>query len=554
MRNFLRSLDCLDELLLLEEELGNFSRAVDIARERGDLLLEASLLEKSGLSKEACDLLLWYVFASCLCAGGGEGWPSKQFPQKVDLLVKVKTSARGVEPRQLYKTACTEVLILLNRSHSVPALEELLTMCQSQKCMRGEIIITRRILDSMLETHVPKYECESGPVDDLCTHSMRIISQNKFSFETLIYFWNSFKETILAIFKYLGVFQDSETNDLEDIGEFCFNYLGVRKQSLNKSTAYVCLYPEAKWLADPNKRSLQKSGKLFSIDKPRLLTAARGYWSAELLCAVMKVLRILEALQNQTGKVFVSPFSKPRMATHIYEVAQLLFSWKYLKHTYYDSKSLQKYIDLSLDEYLDCVFSVNWRTAVSKDMILFRETDVSIEILKEVILKNIQGKGRLTYGQVGRVTMVLLGSPNSKTELYKTVLERLDVDLSWRSFLMVLSGCRVSSASNAGQVQLHASSLACNLHKVLSELQWCQLEKGKGLHNPICFLYLVDRLMISLMECRGVLLLCRSSLVEWLIHHEWKPTFNTTSVSSPDRDAFENGAFGFLVIQFISLL
>ena len=185
---------------------------------------------------------------------------------------------------------------------------------------------------------------------------------------------------------------------------------------------------------------------------------------------------------------------------------------------------------------------------MSRDMILFGETDVSIEILKELVLKNIQGKGRLTYGQLGRVTMVLLGSSNSKTELYKTVLERLAVDLSWRSFFMVLSGGRVSSASNADRVQLHASSLAFNLHKVLSELYGANWKRERDCISgkPHLHFDLVDRLMISLMECRGVILICRSSLVEWLIHREWKPTFNTTSVSSTDRDAFENGAFGFL--------
>ena len=45
---------------------------------------------------------------------------------------------------------------------------------------------------------------------------------------------------------------------------------------------------------------------------------------------------------------------------------------------------------------------------------------------------------------------------------------------------------------------------------------------------------------------RGLPLICRSSLVEWLIHYEWKPTFNSTSVSSTDRDAFENSTCGIL--------
>lgn len=308
--------------------------------------------------------------------------------------------------------------------------------------MRWEIMLTRRILDLMLDTHVSKYECESRLVDDLCTHSMHMISQNKVSVETMIYFWNSCKETILAIFKYMKVFEHDETSDLEEIGEFFFNYLGVRKQSLNISTIYVCLYPEAKWLGDLSQKS-QQSGKLFSIDKQCLLSAARDYWSAELFCTGMKVLRILEALLKHTNKAFMSPFSKSRIATHVYEVAQLLSSWKDLENTqrdsrslkiHRDSRSLQKCIDLSLHEYFGNVFPLNWRESVCKDMIMLRETHVSRKMLEEVIIKNLHGKGQLTYGQLGRVTMVMLGSSKGKAELCETVLKSLDVNSSWRSF------------------------------------------------------------------------------------------------------------------------
>ncbi|XP_074320889.1 uncharacterized protein LOC141657521 [Silene latifolia] len=75
IRAFLNKWGCLDELLNFEEELGNFSKAAEIARDRGEFLLEADLLLKGGYFKEACEYLLWHVFASCLWAKGSKGRP-----------------------------------------------------------------------------------------------------------------------------------------------------------------------------------------------------------------------------------------------------------------------------------------------------------------------------------------------------------------------------------------------------------------------------------------------------------------------------------------------
>ena len=65
-RVFLRSLGCLDDLLLLEEESGKFLEAAELARSLGDVIKEADLLEKVGHFKEAAVLLLWYVYFSSL--------------------------------------------------------------------------------------------------------------------------------------------------------------------------------------------------------------------------------------------------------------------------------------------------------------------------------------------------------------------------------------------------------------------------------------------------------------------------------------------------------
>lgn len=65
-RNFLTNLNCLDEVLLVEEDLGNFREAIEIAKLKGELLLEAELHKKAKNFKEAAMLMLWSVFANSL--------------------------------------------------------------------------------------------------------------------------------------------------------------------------------------------------------------------------------------------------------------------------------------------------------------------------------------------------------------------------------------------------------------------------------------------------------------------------------------------------------
>ncbi|KAK4842138.1 hypothetical protein QYF36_016327 [Acer negundo] len=88
--SFLKSLNCLNELLLLEEESGNFLEAATIAKLRGDVLHSAGLLHKAGNFKEASTLILNYVFSNSLWSHGSKGWPLTQFTQKEELLEKAK--------------------------------------------------------------------------------------------------------------------------------------------------------------------------------------------------------------------------------------------------------------------------------------------------------------------------------------------------------------------------------------------------------------------------------------------------------------------------------
>jgi hypothetical protein len=113
MRNFLKSLNCLGELLLLEEDLGNFLEAANIAKLRGEILHEADLLGKAGNFREASMLFLIYVLYNSLWIPGSIGWPLKQFTQKLEILAKAKSFAKN-ESDSFYLFVCTEADILSN--------------------------------------------------------------------------------------------------------------------------------------------------------------------------------------------------------------------------------------------------------------------------------------------------------------------------------------------------------------------------------------------------------------------------------------------------------
>ncbi|KAA8532333.1 hypothetical protein F0562_032412 [Nyssa sinensis] len=101
IRTFLNNLDCIDELFSLEKEMGNFLEAANIAKKKGDLFLEADVVEKAGLFREASMLILWYVFSNCL----------EQLQQKDKLLTKAKSIAKN-HSDHFYEFVCEEADIL----------------------------------------------------------------------------------------------------------------------------------------------------------------------------------------------------------------------------------------------------------------------------------------------------------------------------------------------------------------------------------------------------------------------------------------------------------
>ncbi|KAK4842428.1 hypothetical protein QYF36_021493 [Acer negundo] len=529
-RNFLNSLNCLDELLLLEEESGNFLDAANIAKRRGDILLAADLLQKAGNFKEASTLTLNYVFSNSLWSHGSKGWPLKQFSKKEELLERAKSLAKK-DSNQFYNFVCTEAETLSNAQTNLGMMNHQFNASKICQSIRGEILSARKILDVHLHLNTSEYEWDDELVLIPVTFLEDKICKSKVSVETLVYFWNCWKDKIVNIFEYLGRLETQEGNDYKSYGDFCLSYLGVWKpyelKYNNLDTFYFLLNCDANWMRELNNRYVCKSGELVSINICQLVFAAQSYWSLELFSVGMKVLHNLEALYKQSTKSSRSIFCQFISLTCIYEIAKFLLDSKFLCSQQHNVEALQKFVELPIKHFFGYVFPLDWRESSQKNMISLRGRDVCRKILVEVISKCIGLKNKLSYGQVGSVAVMILGSGKQHNELLEQVVKRCDLTSPWKAFLESLQG-NIGLKSEQGSVpcynknELREVSLVRKFHGALLDTYGVNWRKKHDYISPACFLYLIERLLIMLSCFQGYFLTTKSSFVDWLIHLDGK--------------------------------
>ncbi|KAF2320974.1 hypothetical protein GH714_032328 [Hevea brasiliensis] len=502
IRTFLENLGCLDELLLFEEESGNFLEAAKIAKQKGELLHEADLLGKAGHFKDASLLILWYVFASSLWSFGSKGWPLKEFTEKVELLTKAESFAKN-DSRQYYEFVHMEAGILLNNQCSLSTMKQHLNASQGQKSIRGEILSARKILDAHLNLNACKYEWENDMVLDLTRFSENKISKNQVCIETLVYFWNFWKDNIGKIFEYLRSLETQDASEFRSYGEFCLNYLGF-------------------------------------------VSAAQSYWSAELLSVGLDVLIKLEALYILSVKNSFSFFCQSRALNHIYEIAKFLFNSEFLDRRHSDNKALLKFIGLSYEHLFGCIYPLDWKESLKKNMISMRRTKSFRNLIKEVASEAVSVNNKLSYGQLGRISLAILGSGKPCDELYKKIVDGLRWNASWMALMEDLclnSGFRVLPDNNT-EIPLHQLPLKLKLHGALVDTYNANWRKENDYISPGDFLYLVERQLILLSYSRGFFLTTKSSFTEWLIYLECDASQTSSSVELAPQSA--NGILGFL--------
>ncbi|XP_060960163.1 uncharacterized protein LOC115722733 [Cannabis sativa] len=535
IRNFLTSskLCCFDELLLLEEERENFMEAANIAKLIGDTLRRVDLLKKAGNFKESANLMLFYVLANSLWSPGNKGWPLKQFKGKGDLLTKAKTFAKN-DTESFYEIVCTEADIIANeQSELITVMDQMITS-QRHKSVSGEILSARKILDMHLSFKPTKYYWEEELVPDVMQHSEDLISKNKVSIESLVHFWNFWKDKIVGIFEFLRCLETQEVNEFRNYGEFCLNFLGVWREFDNLKPVYFFLNPEADWARNVAKRP--NSGKLVSIDLHQFVSAAQRYWCSEILSVGVKVLDRLQALCNFTIENCDVTFCKSRTLTLIYEVGTFLLDAKILKLGHHESENLLKCIRFSTESMVRYIFP-EWPKPSSKNIVLLRRTDTTKSMLNREA-DSLSNKP--THGQVGRIAMIIFGSGKVNKELCKkilTILNRDEMWKPWKVFFEVLGNVRGSDfpdnpvspnngekstqdrPANASEIGVWEMCLVCRFKEALESTYNTNWRIADYI-SPNCFLYLLEYLLIWLSSSNGYFLSAKSMFVEFLMFYE----------------------------------
>ncbi|PWA46185.1 uvrD-like Helicase, ATP-binding domain, P-loop containing nucleoside triphosphate hydrolase [Artemisia annua] len=375
-------------LSVCKKESGHFLEDVELTRSIGGLLKEADLLEMAGKFKEAALLLLWYVFISSLWGDGNISWPLKQFAQKEELCNKVKLLAKS-DSGVMYNFVCSELKILSDQHNSLPELKEDLCVSRNYRSLRGEILLIRKILDKHLQMNSSDYDWEDKlpvDIDKFCEDKM---FQNRVSVRTLAFYWNLWKKHILDILRSIESLENEEPFKSSGHADFCLYYFGVRKQFPKGNTLYLSLNKDADWIRNTCNKGLQRDEKRIHFDGREMVSAIRSYWQSELLSVGIKVLETLDVLRR--SKSNGSAFHQSTSLLHIFEVSKFLLDFQCHNLTNPYKKRLQYFLGISLS-YLDIVFPLDWRKSVDEDLVSLKETDLSVNLLKEIILQTVDIK------------------------------------------------------------------------------------------------------------------------------------------------------------------
>ncbi|XP_059444842.1 uncharacterized protein LOC132176600 [Corylus avellana] len=418
--------------------------------------------------------------------------------------------------------------------NNLSMMKNYLNAAQRHQSVGGEIICARKILDSHLHSKSSKYVWEDNFVSNLLKHSERKIATNQISVETLVCFWNLWKDKIGNIIEFLRC---PETQAVKEYVDFCLIFFGVRKQFHNDKVIYLLLNPEADWVKQLDHRFIHRNGKLVSINFYQFVSTARSYWCSELLSVGMKVLGSVEALYDLSLKNSLSMFCQSISLTRIYEVAKSLLESKYLDLRDHDNKTLRQYVELSTNIF-GYIFPLDWQISLAENMFSLRGTEVMKNLLKQVIHQNISSTGRLTYGQIGRVVMVILGLGKLDNDLLKEIFDRFDgihENSSWKTFIQTVcvdmgSKFPLGTVPNNSSESPRVLSLLLTLKEALVNTYRADWMNEEDYMSPGCFLHLVEHLLILVSCFQGYFITSKSSFAEWFIYQEGDTSPDSTSV------------------------
>ncbi|PRQ41350.1 putative uvrD-like Helicase, ATP-binding domain, P-loop containing nucleoside triphosphate hydrolase [Rosa chinensis] len=412
------------------------------------------------------------------------------------------------------------------------------------KVLRDGMLSTRKFLNAQISSRTSKYLWEEKLPGDLKRPSNKKY-EKQVSIDSLVYFWNSWKDTVVHLFEYLG---SIDVNDYISHGDFFLNYLGVwRHFHDGLNPLYLSLIYDIDWVRSIDKRSFPRNEESIPIDVHRLVLDAQSYWSSEMLSLGIKVLEKLEVLYNFAINNSDSVFCQSRSLILIYEVAKYLLESKFLKMTHYHAETLHRFVTLSTENFVSYIFPLDWMRSSREDMISLRQIDSCKCLLNQVIVEYISSTNRLSSGQMGCIAMIILGSGKLDNELYEKLIKNLDCNSPWKKFIEDLcdsiqselpEGYNSERPKNATVLEYSVApergpllgnishqeprevSLLWKFHGALFKTY----SQNWSLHcyniTPDCFLYLVDCLLIRICCFQGYAITTRSCFIERLIYKE----------------------------------
>ncbi|KAL6538714.1 hypothetical protein OROGR_012702 [Orobanche gracilis] len=545
-RSFLKSIDYLEGLLVLEEELGNFSEAANLAKSLGDILREVDLLEKAKQFANACLLILSHVLSNSLWMFGSQGWPPKSFSQKVSLLNRATCFAKKVS-ETFHASICAEVNVLLYDQRNMSNLMLCYSSSKQYGTPIGEILSMRKLLDIHFQL-TPRYELDSVLHFDPTSFEERIL-RDRASNGTLFYLWNLWKLNILNILELLNDLGKSDFIKPEGAVRFCLNYFGVRLLD-DFTVTFHLMNPDATWVRSVDKGFMRKNRNVTTLEARHFASAARKYWHQEFVSVGLKVLEALQGLYKSSTVRRSSKYCQSICLLQIFDVAKFFLESKSITMNGFETRKLQDSLQLSTS-YIVVAFPLDSREYISENMISLRETLLSKNLLELIVSRGISKKDELTYGQIGRLVMVMLGTSELEHGIYDNILEN-SKNTSWKSFVKKLKGIMESycskesesvepikegAVSDASSILPSSTSVDVLSHservqdnplrcfdEALSREFHIALEETYNVHwrafdyiSPHCFFYLVERLLILVPHSQGYFFAAKSSFVEYLM-------------------------------------
>lgn len=511
-RMFLKSINYYSELLLLEEKLGYFKEAAETAKLLGDTIFEAELLGKAGNFREASLRYLSYVLFNSLWVGGSRGWPLKAFAQKEDVLNKALSYAEK-ESGEFYDLVCTEAAALSHKCADLCELCQHLRNSEYNGRYTVQLLFLRKILEVHFHWEIVKYVWEDSFAADPEVHCKNTVLKNEVSVSTLIYFWNQWKENMLNVLQYLEGIEDKDISSIHyGCDEFCLNYFGVQREFSSQNVTFMLLMPDAKWVKKIGRKSMSRKKSLFSLNARAFSAHALSHLHSEIISVGLKVLETVESLYIWSTKGSLAMSCQSRCLVEIFQLTRFLN--ESFKCNYVVSGELERLFRLSM-KYYDNVCPLDCRKALEEQMVYLRESEFSRQLLEEIVAKEISASEVLTYGQIGRVVMILLGLGKPTASICRKVGERFATDPSWKVFIdSVITGSESPKQFHIALTQIYSSGWRTNDYI-----------------PPNCFVYLVDRLLMMVNHSMDVFYTTKYSFIEWLMYLQSDSYPSPTSVS-----------------------